>query len=332
MGFFYSYTLAAGALLGVLQGGVFAWTGVALLFGVHLCADEILKDRKFPSPFMNRLLFHKGLAVLALNLAVPFIVVFLGVALWKISRMDSIFEIAGSIFSVGVVFGVMGINIAHENVHSRYGWRRVIGLFVLSLINYCWFKIAHIEVHHRWVGTDMDPGTARPDENVWAFCWRHYHQCLTKSIALEKARVGWGWRNRFWLYSFLGVLVGTLVFLLGAKTAPDADSWEAGLRLVFDWMLISVVAKFMLSTLDYIEHKGVTRSLLADGRGEPIAPTHAWDSHYTLNNFGLFNLGYHLHHHQKSSLEFISLGPVSGTRRLPNGYAMMFVKSYFCRW
>jgi alkane 1-monooxygenase len=332
MGFFYSFTLAAGALFGIWQGGIFAWTGVALLFGVHLCADEILKDRKTPSELLNRLLFHKGAAALALNLAIPSVVIFMGVSLWKISQMTSYFEIAGSILSVGVVFGVMGLNVAHENVHSRHQWRRVIGLFVLALINYCWFKIAHIEVHHRWVGTNQDPGTARANENLWAFCWRHYTQCLMKSVALEKARVGWGWRNRWWLYSFMGVVAGVLVFTLGAQTAPEAESLQSGLRLVFLWMMISVVAKFMLSTLDYIEHKGVTRALLTDGRGEPIGPTHAWDSHYTLNNFGLFNLGYHLHHHQKSSLEFTSLTGVPGTRRLPNGYAMMFVKSYFLRW
>ncbi|MGZ5279389.1 MAG: fatty acid desaturase [Pseudobdellovibrionaceae bacterium] len=332
MGFFLPYTVGISALFGVWQGGIFAWTGVVMLFGVTLILDEVVKNRQVTKPFLHGLIYHPGLAHVALHLAPPFLLLLMTVSLWKIASMNSLIEITGSVLSVGMVFGVMGLNVSHELMHSRKKWHRAVSLMTLSLVNFCWMRTAHIDVHHRWVGTEKDPSTARQNESIFAFCWRHYFQSLGKSIQFELARGGFGSRNRFWLYSGMGLVVAGLVYLLGFSMAVDSEAALSGWKLLSIWILISVVAKTMLGTLDYIQHKGLLRAEKADHQVEVLGAHHSWECDYLVTNLGLFNLGHHAHHHQKASLEFTKLEALPSSPKMPHGYPMMVIKSVLGLW
>jgi alkane 1-monooxygenase len=326
MGYFYPYLLAFGAVVGLHLGGPWVWLGLVLTLGVNTLLDEVVKDHRIHSGIIRRLIFHVGFAEGALRLSFPFLVVFLGYGLWHISKMTDWLEILGSVLSVGVLMGVIAINAAHELVHRRSIYQRAEGILNLALVNFCWWRISHIEIHHRYVGTHKDPATAYQDEKVWAFWLRNFWGNLKGTWQLEKNRSGLSFSNAYWTYFALFVTFALLVFALGSL------SGSGGLFLVLIWLAISIVAILMLQSVDYIEHKGLVRSQVTEGRFEPVRAQHSWDSYYLFTNLALFNLGFHSHHHMKASVEFQHLAPSEGAKLLPGGYAKMVLKSLVGLW
>jgi len=139
---------------------------------------------------------------------------------------------------------------------------------------------------------------------------------------LETARSGLSLKNRFWHYLGLSMAFAGFVFFLG-----ESAEVGKGLLVIGSWLLISLVAILMLKTVDYIEHKGLSRAAVAEGRFEPVRAQHSWDSHYLITNFALFNLGFHSNHHLKAAAPFTDLGRTEGSARMPYGYAVMVLRS-----
>jgi alkane 1-monooxygenase len=316
MGFFFAYLLAVPTAFGILAGGVWAWTGLFMIFGVNIALDEWIRDRQISSGFWRKLLFHHGAAEVALLFSFPFLVGFLAVALRQVVGFETWWEILGSVISIGIVLGLLGINTAHELVHRRSAWARAVGVMNLSMSNFAWYRITHLDVHHRYVGTDRDPATARADEKVWTYWWRSLFGNLREVAKLEFEKQGWGVGNR--LFHYVGILasIGGLLWL-----------WVGTPIVIAYWLVAALTGVLMLQTVEYIEHKGLVRAMSAEGRPEPVRAWHSWDCYYLITNLSLFNLGYHSNHHLKAALEFPSLGPVENAKVMPHGYALMVVRA-----
>lgn len=84
----------------------------------------------------------------------------------------AIYEVIGFIFSLGIVAGNNGINVAHELGHRQYTWERFLGKALLLPSHYMHFYIAHNYNHHLNAATSEDPATARYNENVYSSCLR----------------------------------------------------------------------------------------------------------------------------------------------------------------
>lgn len=321
MGYFLPYIFALGTLGGIAAGGAWTWLGVALIFGLNLGLDEWIGDREIRPSFLRRVLFHSSLSELSVLISFPFLVFFLGFSLWRMAGMSGGLEISGAVLSVGVTMGMIGINAAHELIHRRSDWQRAEGVLNLALVNFGWYRISHIEIHHRWVGTEKDCSTAGADENFWKFAPRCLWGTLRGAWSLEFAKAGFGFGNRMLHYLGLSLLVGALVYFLGE--AASGRGWF----VVGVWLLVSVVAILVLKTADYIEHKGLSRGLVSEGRYEPVRAGHSWDSYHLITNFSLFNLGYHSNHHLKAAVPFTGLGRVDGAKVMPHGYALMVVRA-----
>ena len=93
-------------------------------------------------------------------------------------------------------------------------------------------------------------------------------------------------------------------------------------------LLASIWANFQLTSANYIEHYGIARRRLADGRYEPCRPQHSWNSNHIVSNWALFHLQRHSDHHAHATRRYQSLRTFDELPQLPSGYFGMFLLAY----
>src|SRR5699024_9754401 len=76
---------------------------------------------------------------------------------------------------------------------------------------------------------------------------------------------------------------------------------------------------------NYIEHYGLHRRVLENGRYERVTPAHSWNSNYFLTNIALFQLQRHSDHHAYAKRRYQVLRHYDESPPLPAGYAGMYV-------
>ena len=222
-------------------------------------------------------------------------------------------------FGVGVITGTIGINYSHELMHQRNKQERFLGDLLLAMVLYSHFRSEHLLVHHRHVGTPRDPVTARYNEGFYRFFPRVLIGCLKSAFRAEKemlARKNLPWTDfsnpffRFWLMQG-GMLL--LAGLLGGWTGVALFIWQA------------FVAVWQLELVNYIEHYGLTRRHLGDGKYEHVKPQHSWNAAHKASNWLLINLQRHSDHHYKPDRRFPLLQNYSDSEapQLPLGYPLM---------
>ncbi len=220
---------------------------------------------------------------------------------------------------VGVITGTIGINYSHELMHQSPKLERWMGDILLASVLYSHFRSEHLLVHHRYVATPRDPVTARYGEGFWRFFPRVLHQCYFSAFGAEKAmlsRKGLGWKhksNPFWRYWALQALFVGLAALIGG--------WWG----VFLFITQAFVAIFQLELVNYVEHYGLTRKYLGDGKYEHVQPRHSWNAAHRASNWLLINLQRHSDHHFKPNRRFPLLQTYDETEapQLPFGYPVM---------
>ncbi|MGB3246936.1 MAG: alkane 1-monooxygenase [Sulfitobacter sp.] len=228
-------------------------------------------------------------------------------------------ERIGVFFGVGVITGTIGINYAHELMHQKARLERWWADILLAMVLYSHFRSEHLLVHHRYVATPRDPVTARYNEGFHRFYPRVLVQCLKSAFHAEAqmlARKDLHWSDRsnpFFRYWALQGGFLLLAFLLGGWSGVGLFLLQAG------------VAIWQLELVNYIEHYGLTRKHLGDGRYEHVQPRHSWNASHRASNWLLINLQRHSDHHYKPDRRFPVLqtyGP-SEAPQLPFGYPVM---------
>jgi alkane 1-monooxygenase len=220
---------------------------------------------------------------------------------------------------VGIVAGAVGIVYAHELLHQRGRGERWLGDLLLAQVLYSHFRSEHLRVHHLHVGTPRDPVSARYGEGFHRFFLRVLRECPRSAWRAERgllARRGltmWSRRNPFWLY---GALQGGFLLLAWAL-----GGWE-GLGL---FVLQAAVAIWQLELINYVEHYGLTRKHLGEGRYEPVRPRHSWNAAHRASNWFLINLQRHSDHHFKPDRRYPLLQSYGQDEapQLPHGYSLM---------
>ena len=231
----------------------------------------------------------------------------------------STFEKWGIFVGVGFVAGAIGIVYAHELMHQKPKIERLMGDVLMCMVLYGHFRTEHLLVHHRYVGTPRDAVTARYNENFYRFFLRVLPGSLFSAFQAEReklARAGlpwWSSRNPFWTYWTFQTAFLILAALIGG--------WM-GLWL---FATQAFVAVFYLELINYVEHYGLTRKHLGDGKYEHVKPRHSWNSDYKVSNWLLINLQRHSDHHYKPDRRFPLLqtyGPQDAPQ-LPSGYPLI---------
>ena len=220
----------------------------------------------------------------------------------------SVIEQIALFFGVGVMTGGIGINYAHELMHQKPRRERALADILLAMVLY-----------HRYVGTPRDAVTARYNENFHRFFPRVLIECLTSAFRAEKAmlaRKGLPWTdlsNPFFRYWALQGAMCLLAIAAGGL---------AGLLL---FLFQALVAVWHLELVNYVEHYGLTRKHLGDGKYENVLPRHSWNAAHKASNWFLINLQRHSDHHYKPSRRFPLLQNYTQDEapQLPYGYAVM---------
>jgi len=222
---------------------------------------------------------------------------------------------------LGILSGTIGINYAHELMHQKPKAERLLADILLASVLYSHFRSEHLLVHHRYVATPHDPVTARYDENFWRYFPRVLKQCYVSAFKAEAAmleRKGLSWKhksNPFWKY--WGMQIGFIVL------AAFIGGWWG----VYLFSVQAFWAVFQLELVNYIEHYGLTRKHLGDGKYEHVLPRHSWNATQRASNWLLINLQRHSDHHYKPNRRFPLLQTYSTAEapQLPYGYPVMTV-------
>ncbi|MGR3314656.1 alkane 1-monooxygenase [Roseovarius indicus] len=222
-------------------------------------------------------------------------------------------------FGVGVITGTVGINYSHELMHQKDRGERFLGDVLLSMVLYSHFRSEHLQVHHRHVGTPRDPVTARYNEGFHRFFPRVLIGSLKSSFKAEKAmlaRKNLPWTdlsNPFFRYWALQAFMLLLAILIGGWAGLFLFLWQA------------FVAVWQLELVNYVEHYGLTRKHLGEGKYEHVKPQHSWNAAHKASNWLLINLQRHSDHHYKPDRRFPLLQNygVDEAPQLPYGYPIM---------
>jgi alkane 1-monooxygenase len=93
---------------------------------------------------------------------------------------------------------------------------------------------------------------------------------------------------------------------------------------VMPWLLIqAAVGICLLEAVNYIQHYGLARQKRPDGRYEPCAPRHSWNSNRVASNVMLFHLQRHSDHHHCPSRRYQALRTFNEAPELPAGYGVL---------
>ena len=222
-------------------------------------------------------------------------------------------------FGVGMMTGAIGINYSHELMHQKDRLERWLGDLLLAMVLYSHFRTEHLLVHHRYVGTPRDAVTALYNEGFHRMFWRVLSKGPASAWRAERlllARAGRGVvhpSNPFWRYGALQLAMLALALGVGGWAGLGLFLWQA------------LIAVWHLELVNYVEHYGLTRRYLGDGRYEPVRPHHSWNADHKVTNWILINLQRHSDHHYKPDRRFPLLQTYAADEapQLPLGYPAM---------
>lgn len=315
--FLLALAAAASPLVGYQIGA--NWHAFLVFFGAVPLLDWLLGRSDAPSSpeelaRLERSAFFRFVLVAYVPLQ-------LGLIAWGARIVGSgelaIWQALGLTLSVGLVTGGSGITIAHELGHKRSPLERWLARVLLTTVSYGHFTIEHNRGHHQRVATREDPASARYGESYWAFLPRTLAGSYAHAWRLEIARLAplglpwWHWRNELLWSTLLPVACAAA---LGAAFGARAAAFFFGQ---------SAMAIALLEAVNYVEHYGLARARLADGRYEPVSERHSWDANQVLTNSFLIHLQRHADHHLNPLRPYAALQPRSGSPKLPAGYPAM---------
>ena len=233
----------------------------------------------------------------------------------------SLFEQLGLAVSIGGVTGT-SINTAHELGHKTSPFERWLAKIALAPVAYGHFFVEHNRGHHVRVATFEDPASARFGESFWEFLPRTVFGSVKSAWALERkrlARAGKGpWtieNDNLQAWAMTVVLYAAIVAWLGWTVVP--------------FLLGQAIYGFsLLESVNYMEHYGLARQKLPDGRYERCQPQHSWNSNHVVSNLFLYQLQRHSDHHAFPLRSYQALRHFDESPQLPTGYAPMILLAY----
>jgi alkane 1-monooxygenase len=231
------------------------------------------------------------------------------------------FEQLGLAISAGGIAGV-SINTAHELGHKTDPFERWLAKIALAPVAYGHFFVEHTRGHHVRVATPPDPASARFGETFWEFFPRTVLGSVRSAWEIEKTRLArsgkgpWTWQNdNLQAWAMTLVLWGALLAWLG---------W-----IVLPFLVVQAIYGFsLLESVNYLEHYGLCRQKLPDGRYERCQPHHSWNSNHVVTNLFLYQLQRHSDHHAYPTRSYQSLRHFDDCPQLPSGYASMILVAY----
>ncbi len=231
----------------------------------------------------------------------------------------------GVAMTTATVAGV-GINTAHELGHKRDTLERWLSKITLAQVCYGHFYVEHNRGHHVRVATPEDPASARFGESFWEFLPRSTVGGIRSAWQLEAARIRRTGKNPW-----------------NPATWPGNDVLNAGAMSMLFWgvmiavfglgllpylLINALYGSSLLESVNYLEHYGLVRQKLDNGRYERCTPQHSWNSDHMVTNLFLYHLQRHSDHHANPTRRYQTLRSFDDSPNLPAGYGALIGLTY----
>ena len=285
-------------LLGAIYGGW--WLLPAFLFmSVSGPLDRVLgRDGRNMDPLgtpERRLLWH-NLPVWSWAVLWPPTLVF---GMWQILVANPFAIWEDVILAIILTMEAQAVFVVgHELIHRRSTWERRLGEFLLASASYPQYSTEHLYVHHAKVGTPHDVGSAPKGESFWKYFPKELASNLTNSWKAAGERLtrrrlpAWHYSNPFWRYGLGLAFWYGLVF------------WMSGIWAVLVFALLGLSCVFSMKISNYMQHYGLRRVRLPNGRWEKVMPRHSWNADWKFSNWMFFNMQRHADHHAMASRHY----------------------------
>ena len=292
-----AFACATLAPLALLAGGVVLGWPLLLAGLLWITVLTALLDQWLPTlapvapegaefPAVDGLLVALGVAHL---LALP-------LAVWAIAGPSGLtgVERGLALASFGLWFGQVTNPAAHELIHRGNRWLFWLGAALYTSLLFGHHASAHRLVHHRHAASREDPNTARTGEGYYRFAIRAWGGSFRAGLAAERARRG----GRATPYAW---------YLGGALAALGLGYAIAGGWGVLAWAGLAAHAQSQLLLSDYVQHYGLARARLPDGRLEPVDARHSWNAPHWASARLMLNAPRHSDHHAHPARPYPSL-------------------------
>ncbi len=303
--------------------GVFWWTVPILAFVIIPVVDHLVgPDSQTPGESVLAWLATDRFYRWATYLYLPNQYLSLAFACWLWSgggwlTMGFVDKL-GLMATVGLIGG-LAINAAHELGHTRERSERGLSKIALAQTCYGHFYVEHNRGHHVRVATAEDPASARFGEGLYAFLPRSVTGGLRSAWRIEAARLAGTGKSRWSLDNDI-----LNAWLISAALFTVLSVWFG--PAVLPWLIIQAIVGFsLLETVNYMEHYGLRRQQLPNGRYERVRPAHSWNSSTVITNVLLFHLQRHSDHHANPLRPYQVLRHVDDAPQLPSGYSAMLL-------
>jgi alkane 1-monooxygenase len=223
-------------------------------------------------------------------------------------------DTAARVWTMGLLCGTFGINVGHELGHRIKPYEQWLAKALLASSLYMHFFIEHNKGHHKRVATPEDPSSARYNEMVYTFYLRTiiFSYLSAWHIANDECRKKG--RSIFSLHNEM--IQAHLVQAAIVAVIFSVFGWLTGLY----FLAAALIGILLLETVNYIEHYGLERKKLENGRYERALPQHSWNSSHVLGRLLLFELSRHSDHHFLASRKYQVLRHHDNAPQLPTGY------------
>jgi alkane 1-monooxygenase len=318
--YFSIFLLPLTVAISFMNEGVFTFTPLFVFFFFIPLLEHFLpqddsnltgvdKELAANDPFYDWLLYS----------LVPIQIVFLFWYLSNLLTANGNLELIGRTLSMGIMCGVIGINVGHELGHRINRAEQLLGeiLLTTSLENH--FLPYHNRGHHHNVATPEDPATARKNEPLYVFWFRSHFGSYFQAWRIEIQRMEiaqkfkFSLNNRMVSYTLVNLSLCLVVFLW--------IGWEG---LLF-FVIVSTIGILLLETVNYIEHYGLVRKKRENGTYDRVRRIHSWNSNHVLGRVVLFELSRHSDHHYKADRPYQLLESHDESPLMPSGYPAMML-------
>lgn len=281
--------------LAAVNGGLWVWAALGYITGLVFVMDTLAArearntDAQGEFPAADHLLVVLGLAHFAL----------LVVALWAVAGPSGLTTLDRCIVAVtaALLFGQISHPVAHELIHRPPRAMRLLGRLIYTSMLMGHHASAHMLVHHVHVGSDKDPNSPPRGVGFWRYAprawWRSFRLAYRAETRLRRGRLSLSHPFAIYTLGAAGIIaIAGLTF--GAK----------GLAALF---AMASYAQLQILMADYVQHYGLRRATLPDGRLEPLGPQHSWNAPDWFSSAMMVNAPRHSDHHITPNRPFPAL-------------------------
>jgi alkane 1-monooxygenase len=229
----------------------------------------------------------------------------------------------GRVGTMGLLCGTFGINVGHELGHRIKPFEQTLAKISLLSSLYMHFIVEHNKGHHKNVATPEDPSSARLGEPLYLFFFR---TIILSYVSAWKISINEIQKKQKSFFSFANdMLVFHVIELLFVALIYFLFGWQITLY----FLTAALIGILLLETVNYIEHYGLQRKEMENGKYERAMPQHSWNSNHVIGRLMLFELSRHSDHHYLASKKYQLLKHHDDAPQMPTGYPGMMILSLF---